>query len=849
MKIKNLIVCGFRGFNEACPPIEFHDDLTLLSGPNSYGKTSISEALEWLLFGITSKVEDAGSKAEYKGSYRNCHFPKSETPFVQATFVKGDGSEVVCRGELIGDDGIQKLLDGAGIPAWPWEQDAVLDPRPFVLQHSLKNLLLTTPTRRYEGFTRMIGAEELNDFQGHFTSLCTKYDPHIPQAVKDLRDALSSFEARLFNLPSLASISRLYKKGLSDLPKLHGAVIAECRKRIPDGKTAEEDILQRIKQLRQDAVSKVFDRRITLSDYSEQDRQSIAVDESFLADAITHEFTGRYMDLLKLATIQHIIDRERFLKLGLPFLEQDPDGCPFCGQFLDEEKRGKIDATHKALEHEIATQDAIQKRRAEILQELRDIRQRLATYHVRHTGRVTALLSLKREGTMAQLSAVLVPVHEEHYLAVDVAVQVMEAEVAMLEVAYKEALESLMRVTDSIDRSAEEAKITEELGTTLFKYLAVARSYAEVLSNHAPAMSAADQALEHELDVQAGTEDLGVLIELMERRQEIAKDFRVQGILGNLKELRAAVGEYVADKLRDLVERQLTDDVMAWYEQIKTPGDPDVHFSGFDLPTTQKGTTKDRQIEVKATSYDVALASAVSSLSESKLNALGLCMNIANNLKGCSTFDFLIVDDPIQSLDRGHAARLIGVIRKLVEEKEKQVVLLSHDHDWLKDVRKECRTLNGYYYEITSYRQSGPVFRRCPWAVIKERRDEIQAILNRPDASAMDRQRAEEEFRLLFNELAADIYRAKTSKVRNADRLNGGDVRAMLVECGMPVIEVDKISAAYADVATAHHATAYDPPAEKLCKYLDLAAYMEKYLSQANAAATLENAESRIARM
>ena len=80
MKIKNLTVQGFRGFNERCVPIDFHERLTLISGPNSYGKTSISEALEWLLYGVTSKVEDADAKTEYKGSYRNCHFPKSETP-------------------------------------------------------------------------------------------------------------------------------------------------------------------------------------------------------------------------------------------------------------------------------------------------------------------------------------------------------------------------------------------------------------------------------------------------------------------------------------------------------------------------------------------------------------------------------------------------------------------------------------------------------------------------------------------------------------------------------------------------------------------------------------------------
>jgi len=110
MKIRSLTIQGFRGFNERCDPIDFHERLTLISGPNSYGKTSISEALEWLLYGVTSKVEGADAKIEYKGSYRNCHFPETETPFVEATFVGSDGGEIVYRGELGSDDSIRRYL-------------------------------------------------------------------------------------------------------------------------------------------------------------------------------------------------------------------------------------------------------------------------------------------------------------------------------------------------------------------------------------------------------------------------------------------------------------------------------------------------------------------------------------------------------------------------------------------------------------------------------------------------------------------------------------------------------------------------------------------------------------------
>ena len=82
MKIKSLTIKGFRGFNEE-KILDFNERLTLMYAPNSYGKTSISESLEWLFYGITSKVERADSKEEYKGSYRNRHFPTTDFPSVK----------------------------------------------------------------------------------------------------------------------------------------------------------------------------------------------------------------------------------------------------------------------------------------------------------------------------------------------------------------------------------------------------------------------------------------------------------------------------------------------------------------------------------------------------------------------------------------------------------------------------------------------------------------------------------------------------------------------------------------------------------------------------------------------
>jgi AAA domain len=207
-RIKSLTVQGFRGFNKLHGPMEFDENITLIYGQNSYGKTSISEALEWLLYGITSKMEAAtNNKTEYQGSYRNIHFPDTDVPFVEAVFILDDGSEAVYRGELQEGDEIQRYLNKEKVDNWPWALDAINDPKPFILQHALKNLLLASPSDRYQGFTKLIGEEELGNLQEHFISLSTKYDP--PKEVKDFRASFSDLEERLSNQPKLEKLSNL----------------------------------------------------------------------------------------------------------------------------------------------------------------------------------------------------------------------------------------------------------------------------------------------------------------------------------------------------------------------------------------------------------------------------------------------------------------------------------------------------------------------------------------------------------------------------------------------------------------------------------------------------------------
>jgi len=233
MRIKNLTVKGFRGFNKE-RSLDFHDKLTVLYGPNSYGKTSISESFEWLIYGVTSKVESAQSKLEYKGSYRNLHFPESDTAFVTATFLDDD-SEIQLTSELVSQDEylrrIGQVKEGDQVEVWPFEKDLEFVPKPFILQHALKYLLLGSPKARFQGFAQLLGFEQLDKIHQDVISLCTK--PKVPENAKKLQQDIAALQARIKKVEVLTAIDKQFDSKDATVNSIYQVVMDECSKRVP----------------------------------------------------------------------------------------------------------------------------------------------------------------------------------------------------------------------------------------------------------------------------------------------------------------------------------------------------------------------------------------------------------------------------------------------------------------------------------------------------------------------------------------------------------------------------------------------------------------------------------------
>ena len=102
--------------------------------------------------------------------------------------------------------------------------------------------------------------------------------------------------------------------------------------------------------------------------------------------------------------------------------------------------------------------------------------------------------------------------------------------------------------------------------------------------------------------------------------------------------------------------------------------------------------------------------SAASNLSECQLNCLGLSTYLMRASTPGSPFGFILLDDPVQSMDDGHAEAFIAdIIPHLLDDHKKQVIVLSHT----KKITDRLRQLNQdrltRLYHFESYERNGPV--------------------------------------------------------------------------------------------------------------------------------------------
>lgn len=175
-RLISLEVRGFRAFGAEARTLQLDAPLVVVHAGNSQGKSSLAEAIEFLISGRSSRRELlGGAKAEYNDSLRNAHLPTGDNNvYVQAVVRDIHGAIHEVRRELMCDFGqgteceSRLLLDGVevadlervGLPLADGPVRA-----PVLLQHILRHVLSTEPKQRVGYFKALLSLTDLDRFR------------------------------------------------------------------------------------------------------------------------------------------------------------------------------------------------------------------------------------------------------------------------------------------------------------------------------------------------------------------------------------------------------------------------------------------------------------------------------------------------------------------------------------------------------------------------------------------------------------------------------------------------------------------------------------------------------------
>lgn len=175
-RLVSLEVRGFRAFGTEARTLQLDAPLVVVHAGNSQGKTSLAEAIEFLISGLSSRRDMlGGSKAEYHDSLRNAHLPVADTDvYVQAVIRDAAGVTHEVRRELLCDFGqgtecdSRLLIDGVEADNLDQVGFPLADPpvrAPVLLQHTLRHVLSTEPKQRVGYFKALLSLTDLDRFR------------------------------------------------------------------------------------------------------------------------------------------------------------------------------------------------------------------------------------------------------------------------------------------------------------------------------------------------------------------------------------------------------------------------------------------------------------------------------------------------------------------------------------------------------------------------------------------------------------------------------------------------------------------------------------------------------------
>ncbi len=688
--IQWLEICGFRAFTKA-QKLEFTGPLALISGPNSQGKTSIAEAIEFLLCGETlRRALLGGAKAEFEGTLRNAHLPDDDPVWIKAGIVGPDGvahvvkrsltkdypADSVCESELTIDDQPAVDLSELGI--------VLSDPplrTPILFQHTVRFALSAAPKERAEYFRAIIEVADLELVREEVIALREQLTPPTDVALQHFTRAASPAVLE----PVISAIRDAADEDALHGPLAEGIAIAATELGISGGHP-EASLAEQATWLR-DAVRS----------YAEQAFQAAQFEASAPPDLESPQLRECSGYATTAADADHEVERlGRLFEaiLDLPHLidTDHPVDCPVC-----ETPSALTPARLEAMRQELSEASHFRTAQAAALGEVDTISADLSRIETALTRARPAALGLNAdqlqerceqaegllEGAGDRLAALLEPLRT---------LGATNESASQELVAARERLTTL-RADIAAGRSADlgpSAQALEALGNTLAQAALAHTAYAEAarpLLTEIRAAAAERQKVGAFSSLAELAPDPAALWKGLERQR--AHQRRSEQLEAAIADIERGIGKVVDAKFK-----AMSAEIATWWELLR-PQEP-VEFSRVGRRGAGRRYVLFKALLRPSIGAEGVERDALGVFSDSQLNALGLAAFLARCSKQGTPF--IVLDDPVQAGDEDHRATFTAEVVQALIDRGIQAIVVSHDEmlSKLMHSRYEHLPINGF---------------------------------------------------------------------------------------------------------------------------------------------------------
>lgn len=669
MRIKKAQIKGFRGFNDE-QTIFLDSDVVLIYGLNGSGKSSFVEALEWLFFGEISRQRLSRCKSEYQYEeyLRNLFYKSSENPFVIIEGkIKGDSLSI--RKE-IAPDGDRFFINGKRVENLKsLNLNLASYFRPMLAQTEIKALVDSEQKDRWEQLASILGQDDLTKLRENLISLKNKKRDDNYKKNEARWNAIKSDVSEIKSLAPLKEIIEkkpMIKSIINELQKIIGTQEENLNVFLAETKTNQKSLL-----------NTELGRRVADTFYKANDKLREYLEE------IQSLFKSLEDQAIKYGVSNYDHLYLEYLRIGSDIAK--PPACPFClAKTLTEERFNDI---RKTLEEGKYVQEA----KLQFEQKIDEVTKWIQLF----PGQIKEYLPSQQE--LKIISQKFIDI-EEHEIASTI--QNLEKKVSSLIImTSREIIAASESQKDYLDKKyfhGERDKINEDkIHVLVISFITDSNGidveWAELKGRIAKKLPFSGEMNQEEFKKWLAIEKI--------------IDFLIKAPLFIKHTKLLEMVDTIQDKLERHEKQEVTrllsehgNEIKSYYDKLN-PGDK-IRFSEIEV----KGGSR-RQAKLKAQAFGKEV-NPVTIFSEAHTNSLALSIYFPQRVDRNNTWETVILDDPVQSMDENHSRALIDILVALSDKK--QVIVLTHSKAFFKRLCARFYHKRPIIYSFYNNEERGP---------------------------------------------------------------------------------------------------------------------------------------------